>query len=187
MTDKLDEADDLASAASDARDLATELRLIRTNSVPKWMGYALLGVLGLLLAAVIGASILAIPIVRTARTVQDVAGPDAQKAQAAQTQGFLLFFLCTQRENTSEARVLNGDSPLPLRQGCPPYNFDPNRPVTLPTPTTTATRPRAKRTTTTTSAATTSTQASEPPSTTERTTTTTCPTVKVGQTCLTLP
>lgn len=190
-----EEAAELLEAAAEARTVAEALRNIRTDQRrARWMGYVIAGIaaLGVILIGVLLAIL--IPVVRTAHTVERVTGPEAQAQQAKSTQEILAFFLCTQRENTSEARVADGKEPLPLRKGCPPYNFDPNRPIVTPvTPagtTTTTTRPRARRSSSSSSSSTTATTDKPHPATTVTTSitsTTTCPTVEVGGTCVTLP
>lgn len=186
MTDH-DEAADLLDAAAAARTVAASLKAIREDQRrARWMGYVIAGlgvmlvVLVVILLAILG------PVVRTAHTVEQVAGPDALQRQAQQTQGFFKFFLCTQRENTSEARVLSGQDPLPLRDGCPPYNFDPHRPIVTPSTPTTATtakpHPHAARSTSpppTTAAL--RPAPTSPPTTVRSTTTTTCTTFIQGR------
>jgi cell division septation protein DedD len=187
-----DEAAELLEGAAAAREVADALHHIRDDQRrARWMGWVIAGETGLLVVLIVVLIVLALPVIRTARTVEAVAGPDAQKRAAAGQAGVVALILCQTRENTSEARVMDGKQPLPLRQGCPPYDFSPSQPI-LPTTTTTIQR---RRTTATTArhrrqqASTTTTARSQPPTTATATRPSPCPrpTAPVTGTCPTAP
>lgn len=134
-------------------------------------------------------AVLIAPVYRTANIVEKVAGPDAIARQGAEGQITLNLVLCKQRENTSESREMDGKPPLPLKAGCPPYNYAAPYlpPATTTTSTTTrptvvksktvarptTTRPAAPSTTPGTTAVTTTTRAAKP-----------CTSLPIIQTCL---
>lgn len=192
------EVSPLPPGATDAEGaavmLATELRELRKDRGPtRWLAIALLFVTLVVVGLLVATIIIIQPILRTATTVQEAAGPGARAAQQAQTEALLRLFLCTQRETNSEGRVMNGQEPLPLRDGCPAYRFGARVPIIPPgfgaPTTTTTTAPPRKQATTSTHVPATSAQ----PTTVVTTTTAamsdpcTAPTLPVLGTCLTVP
>jgi hypothetical protein len=185
---QIQRAGELHEVAVELKGVAGILAGVKTKQDRN--GWLLIGVVieGVLLLAALGLiAYLALPIVHTAKTVEHVAGPKAQKQQAASTQAFIAGFLCAQRENTSESRTMDGKPPLPLKKGCPPYNFDPNASILEHlTPPSTTTAPRRNQTTTTARNHGDTTTSTTPTTSTTQAlhTPTTCPTITVADHCL---
>lgn len=139
--------------AEDAHSIAEDLHVMaQNNERNRWLALALSLLAGAVVLLVVLVIFVLVPVLQTARIVQQVAGPDAiaqqQEQGAATLSVFGAFLVCITRENTSEARVMDGKTPLHLRNGCPPYNFNDDAPLVPNFPTVT-TAPKHKTTTTT--------------------------------------
>lgn len=185
----------VSDLASDAHSIAAALNEISNKQGRNGaliIAMLVQGIVNVLVLVVLGIGL--IPVIRTAHTVERVAGPDALARQQAESTAsiteLLTLILCAQRSDLSESRQLDGKDPLHLKVGCAPYDY--TAPL-LPTPTTrpptpTTAKPHASKSTSTTHASSTA-----PPSTTKTSTTVTtsskrrCPTVTLLGTCITTP
>lgn len=187
-----------ADLVADAHSIAETLKSIdKGQGRNRILSLGVIASTSVMVLALIVLAILFQPVIRTARTVESVASPDALRRSAASGAASLTLVLCKQRENTSEARIVDGKPPLVQKKECPLYNFDPNAPILPPeflppspvsTPTTTKPTTKPKRTTTTKLP----NVSVVPPATTPVTSTTQAfrcptPTLPIVTTCLTLP
>lgn len=191
MTEPTETPATAEAIASDAHSIAVDLRAIASNNDrSRALGFALLAATIVNISLIVLVVFLFIPIYRTARIVQRVAGPNAIAQQQADSQveitQLLTQFICTQRENTSESRVMDGKVPLPVRPGCDPYDFNPADPV-LPPPAAATAKPKTKKATTTTGSSSTSSPSTTPTTTTTLNVVGRCPSLTVVGTCLTVP
>lgn len=185
MTELLD-PEPAALLASEAHNIAARLEhLDESQRGSRSLAVALL-ISGLInLVVLVSLVVLIQPVLRTARTVEAVAGPKAVAAQSAAAEQTLTLVLCKQRENTSESRELDGKAPLPLKPGCPPYNYA--APYLAPTTTTSPTPAKHRAPATTTATTERPTSTSPVTATTVRAKPPGCPTLTVVSTCLTVP